>query len=144
MEETTTEVVKKKARKSPNFRQQKAAELIAHAITTGSKITKGALLVKAGYSIASSKMPSNVIETPSFIAQLEKLGLTREKVVPMLVADLESKVGHRALELNIAGRWLKLDSNDYNTATNNGIQNSVIVLNITQPKEEKSIEAERE
>lgn len=140
MEETPIKTYKK----NTSFKQQRAIKLISEAIAGKSNIGKGALLVKAGYSPATAKMPSQVIDRPSFQAELEKLGLTRDKVVPMLVADLESKVGHRALELNIAGRWLKLDSNDNNTSTNNGIQNSVIVLNITQPKEEKSIEAEKE
>ena len=57
---------------------------------------------EAGYSDASAKNPSNLLDSKGFIQLMDERGLTDYLIVDALVEDITSKPGNRTAELQLA------------------------------------------
>lgn len=126
--------VKQYVKLSGNVKQRKAAKRVADIIRTGEDISKGKLLMQAGYSAEVANRPSQVLQSQGFKVELAKLGLTDELVVPMLVQDLENNPNKRWLGLSIAGKWLGLEQRDKPQPQTMAINNAIIVVQLPDSK----------
>lgn len=128
----STAIGKRQVR-APTPRQKRLARLVAENLRTPEKpLTTGALLVKAGYSLAQSLTPTEVTRSQGLQLALAELGLTKELVVPMLAADLENNPGRRWLGLSIAGKWLGLEQRQ-ETQQQNVVKNAIIIIQAPTP-----------
>lgn len=137
MQEETTpqEPVKVKRKRSytphpiePTPLQRRAAIEVSKVIKGNSNArTSKEILSRAGYSPSQAERSTVVMRSQGMVAALNELGLTKEKVVPMLLDDLENNPGKRWLGLSIAGKWLGLEQRE---EKQQGIvaNNSVIII----------------
>lgn len=115
-----------------NALQHKTAKRVVEAIRSGENISKGKLLMEGGYSREVANRPSQVLQSQGFKVELAKLGLTMDKVVPMLMTDLENNPNKRWLGLSIAGKWLGLERKAEDTSNTNNmlINNAQIIIQL--------------
>lgn len=121
---------------SGNYKQRRAAKLVSEVIRdNNTEISKGEILLRAGYSETQALKPSVVTNSVGFKVELAKLGLTDELVVPMLVQDLENNPNKRWLGLSIAGKWLGLERKGEDAKpTNTLINNAIIIIQAPDSK----------
>jgi hypothetical protein len=77
--------------KTPTPRQQKAAELLVENSRKDKPEPIGKVLQAAGYSKASAIKPSQLTRSQGFIAIMEKIGATDEKLAEVLNDGLNAK-----------------------------------------------------
>lgn len=107
--------------------QRKAAVALVDAIRSKREVSTGQILRDVGFSASTALRPSTVTRSLGFRAELARLGLTEELVVPALVQDIKDKPGKRAFELSIAGKWLGLEKREPEQSGTT-IQNAVIFV----------------
>jgi hypothetical protein len=57
---------------------------------------------EAGYSPATAKNPSNLLDSKGFMELMDERGLTDSLIIDALVEDIVSKPGNRTAELQLA------------------------------------------
>jgi hypothetical protein len=81
----------------PTKRQENALKKM---VENGGNVSKA--MREAGYSPATAKTPSKLLDSAGFIELMDKLGLTDDLIVNALVEDIGSKKGNRVAELGLA------------------------------------------
>lgn len=78
-------------------KQKKAADII---VENHGNVSKA--MLEAGYTPATAKNPSNLLDSKGFVELMEEKGLTDSLIVDSLVADIKAKPGNRTQELTLA------------------------------------------
>lgn len=118
LEDNTTQLKKEKRKRSyapiaitPTPLQRRVARHVGEVVRGMREVkTTKELLVKAGVAVSTANHGQMFLKQQGMIVALNELGLTKEKVVPMLLDDLENNPGRRWLGLSIAGKWLGLEA----------------------------------
>lgn len=104
--------------------QKKAAEITLEKVRKSKKISKGQILMEAGYTKNVSEQPQKVFDTEGFKEELENFGLTEELIKTSLVDDIKGKPRRRERELRLAA-----ELNGLLTEKPQG--NKTLIINIT-------------
>src|SRR3990167_823807 len=92
----------------PTPRQKSAARIMNENITQNLGMTKGEVLLKAGYDISTSEQPQMIENSAGYKQSLAQYGLTEELITSALVEDIEAKPQKRVRELELGADILSM------------------------------------
>lgn len=101
------------------LRQKKAAKITLESIGTTNKMTKGEIVIEAGYSPAMATNPQEVFDSKGFKEELENYGLTEDLIKTALVDDIKAKPKKRFFELSLGAEILGLKKQGSNGGNTN-------------------------
>jgi len=112
--------------------QKKAAEITVEKVgkSRGKKISKGEIILAAGYGNSIAKNPDKVFETEGFKEELAALGFSEELVKKALTEDILGKPRRRVKELELAANILRMTEEK-------GGSNKTLIINITGENAER-------
>lgn len=94
-----------------NEEEPKEVAKIAYKI--GTKHRKGTIMTNKEIDKNANTLANENLSKPAIVLTVNELmdsrGLTKEFLIDSLKTDIETKVGNRAREIEIAGKWAGLD-----------------------------------
>lgn len=105
-------------------KQKKALE---HLVENGGNVSKA--MRDAGYTEATAKTPSKLLDSRGFIELMNSKGLTDDLIIESLVEDIRLKKGNRTPELTLAVkmRGRIIDKSEQDITSNGESLNPVLV-----------------